>query len=91
MVATQSPQDGVLPFTRILAAGIIPYLVLAFFVAFSLWVGLYFTTPFAVFAEFLRNQREYRPSTDAVLAMAILYVRMESRARSLSLSGRGVP
>jgi hypothetical protein len=27
-------------------------------VAFWLWVGLYFTTPFVVFAVFIRNQRE---------------------------------
>jgi len=27
--------------------------------AFSLWVALYFTTPFAVFAVFFRNRREY--------------------------------
>ncbi|HST49676.1 hypothetical protein [Jatrophihabitans sp.] len=31
--------------------------------AFWLWVGLYFSTPFLVFAAFVRNQREYPPST----------------------------
>jgi hypothetical protein len=32
-------------------------------VAFWLWVGLYFTTPFIIFAVFARNQREYAPAT----------------------------
>jgi hypothetical protein len=31
--------------------------------AFWLWVALYFTTPFLVFAVFLANQREYPPRT----------------------------
>ena len=31
--------------------------------AFWLWVALYFTTPFLVFAAFLNNQREYPSST----------------------------
>jgi hypothetical protein len=31
-------------------------------VAFWLWTGLYFTTPFIIFAVFLRNQREYAPA-----------------------------
>jgi hypothetical protein len=31
--------------------------------AFWLWVALYFTTPFMVFAVFLYNRREYVPST----------------------------
>jgi hypothetical protein len=33
-------------------------------VAFWLWVGLYFTTPFLVLAVFLRNQREYDSTMD---------------------------
>lgn len=33
-------------------------------VAFWLWVGLYFTTPFLVFAAFLANQREYPHGAD---------------------------
>jgi hypothetical protein len=33
-------------------------------VAFWLWVALYFTTPFVVFAVFFRNQREYARSSD---------------------------
>jgi hypothetical protein len=39
-------------------------------VAFWLWVGLYFTTPFVVFATFLRNQREYRTVAGAELMLA---------------------
>jgi hypothetical protein len=148
MVATQSPQDRVLPPTRILAVCIIPFLVLAFFVlfpwptaatrlfawqikptmsamvlgsvyiggayfflraaraarwhtiaggfvpvgtfaglmgittvlhwdrfshtnvAFWLWVGLYFTTPFGVFAAFLRNRRESRKGANAELRLS---------------------
>jgi hypothetical protein len=31
--------------------------------AFWLWVALYFSTPFLVFAAFVRNQREFPPST----------------------------
>lgn len=31
--------------------------------AFWLWVALYFSTPFLVFAAFARNRREYPPST----------------------------
>ncbi len=31
-------------------------------VAFWLWTGLYFTTPFIIFAVFVRNQREYAPA-----------------------------
>jgi hypothetical protein len=34
-------------------------------VAFWLWVGLYFTTPFLVLAVFWRNQREFDPDTDS--------------------------
>jgi hypothetical protein len=33
--------------------------------AFWLWVVLYFTTPFLVFAVFLRNQREYDSTADS--------------------------
>jgi hypothetical protein len=32
-------------------------------VAFWLWAGLYFSTPFIIFAVFVRNQREYAPAT----------------------------
>jgi len=39
-------------------------------VAFWLWVGLYFTTPFAVFAVFLRNREQYVPSSDADLKIS---------------------
>ncbi|MDQ1722025.1 MAG: hypothetical protein QOI26_1759, partial [Pseudonocardiales bacterium] len=39
-------------------------------VAFWLWVGLYFTTPFLVLAIFLRNQREYPPSRDEDLRLS---------------------
>jgi hypothetical protein len=35
--------------------------------AFWLWVALYFTTPFIVFAVFFRNQRHYEPGTDGDL------------------------
>jgi hypothetical protein len=46
-------------------------------VAFWLWVGLYFSTPFIIFAVFARNQREYVPAAaddvmiPRVAAMAI--------------------
>jgi hypothetical protein len=36
-------------------------------VAFWLWVGLYFTTPFIIFTVFVRNQRQYDRSTDGEL------------------------
>jgi hypothetical protein len=39
-------------------------------VAFWLWVGLYFTTPFVIFAVFLRNKKQYEPATDADLKIA---------------------
>jgi hypothetical protein len=38
-------------------------------VAFWLWVGLYFTTPFAVFAVYFRNQREYTASMSEQLEL----------------------
>lgn len=46
-------------------------------VAFWLWVALYFSTPFLVFAVFARNQREYDPADDAsgrigAVAVAVL-------------------
>ncbi len=34
-------------------------------VAFWLWVALYFSTPFLVFAVFIRNQREYDSTADS--------------------------
>ncbi len=37
--------------------------------AFWLWVGLYFTTPFLVFAVFLRNRRESRPAEPGALEL----------------------
>ncbi|MCW2492142.1 MAG: hypothetical protein JWN47_1506 [Frankiales bacterium] len=37
--------------------------------AFWLWVALYFTTPFVVFAVFFLNQREYAPATDDELKL----------------------
>jgi hypothetical protein len=48
-------------------------------VAFWLWVGLYFTTPFVVFAVFFRNRREYATNSgheveltrSAALAMVV--------------------
>jgi MFS family permease len=39
-------------------------------VAFWLWVALYFTTPFLVFAVFLRNQREWQPARGSELMMS---------------------
>jgi hypothetical protein len=41
-------------------------------VAFWLWAGLYFTTPFVVFAVLLRNQRYDRRSTPDELALSQL-------------------
>jgi hypothetical protein len=40
--------------------------------AFWLWVGLYFTTPFLVFAVFIVNQRRSNRSTDAEVLMPLL-------------------
>ncbi|MBV9823789.1 MAG: hypothetical protein JO144_16285 [Actinobacteria bacterium] len=37
--------------------------------AFWLWVALYFSTPFLVFAAFARNRREYRPGTPGELLL----------------------
>jgi hypothetical protein len=36
-------------------------------IAFWFWVALYFSTPFLVFAVFIRNQREYRSADDSSL------------------------
>jgi hypothetical protein len=41
-------------------------------VAFWLWVALYFTTPFLVFAVFFRNRRESAPLTGPELTMTSL-------------------
>ena len=38
-------------------------------VAFWLWVALYFTTPFLVFAVFVRNRREFVPATGTELML----------------------
>jgi hypothetical protein len=40
--------------------------------AFWLWVGLYFTTPFLVFAVFVLNQRRSNRSADAEVLMPLL-------------------
>ncbi|MFL6163324.1 MAG: hypothetical protein ACJ74U_13975 [Jatrophihabitantaceae bacterium] len=60
-------------------------------VAFWLWAGLYFTTPFAVFAVFALNQREHRPGSadelvlPRIAAVAILAAGCLSVATSAML------
>jgi hypothetical protein len=51
-------------------------------VAFWLWVGLYFSTPFLVFGVFIHNQREYAPATAQELKI--------SRAAAMTMVVGGV-
>jgi hypothetical protein len=50
-------------------------------VAFWLWIALYFSTPFIVFAAFIVNQREYRPVRGQELEL--------SHAASLTIAAGG--
>jgi hypothetical protein len=50
-------------------------------VAFWLWVALYFTTPFIIFAVFIRNQRQYDRTTTDELEIA------PTAAVALAISG----
>ncbi len=56
--------------------------------AFWLWVALYFSTPFLVFAAFVGNQREYPPSTagDLLLPPAAAGAIVVAGAASLAMS-----
>ncbi len=51
--------------------------------AFWLWVGLYFTTPFVVLAVFFRNQREYRTANGDELMLA------PAAANAIAAAGSG--